>query len=71
MHQHRQIAVSFGSDPERYVRARSGYPEATGEQWIVGVSSGPDVEGVGRGAGVAARQAQVADSSYPKREVSR
>jgi fumarylacetoacetate (FAA) hydrolase family protein len=35
-HQYRQIAESFGSDAERYDRARSRYPAAMGERIIAG-----------------------------------
>jgi SAM-dependent methyltransferase len=57
--QHRQLAESFGSDPERYDRARPSYPEAMVER-IVTASPGPDVLDVGCGTGIAARQFQAA-----------
>lgn len=56
-HQARQVAESFGSDAERYDRARTGYPEALVER-IVAASPGPDVLDVGVGTGIAARMFQ-------------
>jgi len=56
-HQHRQVAESFGSDAERYDRARPSYPGALVER-IVAASPGPDVLDVGCGTGIAARQFQ-------------
>ena len=58
-HQHRQVAESFGSDAERYDRARPGYPGALVER-IVAASPGLDVLDVGCGTGIAARQFQAA-----------
>lgn len=58
-HQHRQVAESFGSDPERYDRARPCYPDAVVDR-IVATSPGPDVLDVGCGTGIAARQFQAA-----------
>jgi SAM-dependent methyltransferase len=58
-HQHRQIAESFGSDAERYDRARPSYPGALVER-VVAASPGPDVLDVGCGTGIAARQCQAA-----------
>jgi len=58
-HQRRQVAESFGSDPERYDRARARYPQAMVER-IVAASPGPDVVDVGCGTGIAARQFQAA-----------
>jgi len=49
----------FGSDPERYDRARPRYPDAR-VQRIVAASPGPDVVDVGCGTGIAARQFQAA-----------
>src|SRR6266511_4242764 len=40
-HQRRQVAESFGSDPERYDRARARYPQAMVER-IVAASPEPD-----------------------------
>jgi SAM-dependent methyltransferase len=54
-HRHRQAAESFGTDPERYDRARPGYPQAMVDR-IVAASPGPDVVDVGCGTGIAARQ---------------
>jgi SAM-dependent methyltransferase len=58
-HQHRGIAESFGSDAERYDRARPRYPRALVER-IVAVSPGPGVLDVGCGTGIEARQFQAA-----------
>src|SRR5258708_16201220 len=58
-HQHRQVAESFGSDAERYDRARPNYPGALVER-IVAASPGLDVLDVGCGTGIAARQFQAA-----------
>ncbi|HTX13362.1 MAG TPA: class I SAM-dependent methyltransferase [Solirubrobacteraceae bacterium] len=59
IHRHRQLAESFGLDPERYDRARPRYPGAMIEA-IVAASPGPDVLDVGCGTGIAARQFQAA-----------
>ena len=61
-HQCRQIAESFGSDAERYDRARPRYPNAL-VQRIVAASPGPDVLDVGCGTGIEARQFQAAGSN--------
>ena len=53
------MAESFGSDAERYDRARPRYPDALVER-IVAASPGPDVLDVGCGTGIAARQFQAA-----------
>jgi SAM-dependent methyltransferase len=53
----RQMAESFGSDAERYDRARPRYPEAMVAA-IVAASPGPEVLDVGCGTGIAARQFQ-------------
>src|SRR5919108_4009382 len=58
-HQARQVAESFGSDPDRYDRARPRYPDALVER-IVAASPGPDVLDVGCGTGISARQFQAA-----------
>ena len=55
----RQVAESFGSDAERYDRARPRYPGALVDR-IVAASPGPDVLDVGCGTGIAARQFQAA-----------
>ena len=60
LHQYRQWAESFGSDPERYDRARPRYPRAMVDRIVVG-SPGLDVLDVGCGTGIAARQFQAAD----------
>ncbi|WP_329121734.1 class I SAM-dependent methyltransferase [Streptomyces sp. NBC_01465] len=56
-HQHRAVAESFGSDADRYDRARPRYPEAMVAR-IRAASPGPDVLDVGCGTGIAARQFQ-------------
>ncbi|MGP3947675.1 class I SAM-dependent methyltransferase [Streptomyces sp. 7N604] len=53
------MAESFGSDPERYDRARPRYPDAMVDA-IVAAGPGPDVLDVGCGTGIAARQFQAA-----------
>src|ERR1700761_8995793 len=58
-HQAREVAESFGTDPERYDRARPRYPAAMVER-IVAASPGPRVVDVGTGTGIAARQFQAA-----------
>lgn len=67
-HLHREIAESFGSDAERYDRARPRYPQALVERIaaslpsadVPGASAAPDVLDVGVGTGIAARQFQAA-----------
>jgi SAM-dependent methyltransferase len=61
-HRHRQIAESFGTDPERYDRTRPSYPDALIER-IVAASPGPDLLDVGCGTGTAARQFQAVGRS--------
>jgi SAM-dependent methyltransferase len=58
-HQARQVAESFGTNAERYDRARPGYPDALVER-IVAASPGREVLDVGCGTGIAARQFQAA-----------
>ncbi len=58
-HQHRDIAESFGVDPERYDRTRPPYPDALIER-IVAAGPGREVLDVGCGTGTAARQFQAA-----------
>ena len=53
------MAESFGTDAERYDRARPAYPEAMVER-IVEASFGPDLLDVGIGTGIAARQFRAA-----------
>ena len=57
--QYRQVAESFGSDADRYDRARPSYPGALVDR-IVATSPGPDVLDVGCGTGIAARQFRAA-----------
>jgi SAM-dependent methyltransferase len=59
LHQHRQMAESFGVDADRYDRTRPLYPDALVER-IVAASPGPDILDVGCGTGIAARQFQAA-----------
>ncbi|MGW3661274.1 class I SAM-dependent methyltransferase [Streptomyces sp. NPDC005151] len=58
-HQYRQAAESFGTDAERYDRARPRYPEAMVDRIVAG-NPGPDVLDVDCGTGIAARQFQAA-----------
>jgi SAM-dependent methyltransferase len=58
-HHYRQVAESFGSDADRYDRARPSYPAALVDR-IVAASPGPGVLDVGCGTGIAARQFQAA-----------
>jgi SAM-dependent methyltransferase len=58
-HQARQVAESFGSDPDRYDRTRPRYPDAL-VQRILAASPGIDMLDVGRGTGVSARPFQAA-----------
>lgn len=58
-HQARQMAESFGSDPERYERTRPRYPQAMVDR-IVAAIPGPDVLDVGVGTGISARPFQAA-----------
>ncbi|MDQ7909386.1 class I SAM-dependent methyltransferase [Phytohabitans sp. ZYX-F-186] len=58
-HRHREMAESFGVDPERYDRTRAPYPDAMVER-ILAASPGPDLLAVGCGTGIDARQFQAA-----------
>ncbi len=58
----RQMAESFGSDPERYDRSRPRYPQPMIDQ-IVAVSPGRNFLDVGIGTGIAARQFETAGCS--------
>jgi SAM-dependent methyltransferase len=58
-HHQRQAAQSFGSDPERYDRARPRYPDVLIER-IVAASPGRLVLDIGVGTGILARQFQAA-----------
>ena len=58
-HQARDMAQSFGSDPERYDRARPSYPAALVDR-VIAASPGRDVLDVGCGTGIVARQFQAA-----------
>ncbi|MBP2321315.1 SAM-dependent methyltransferase [Kibdelosporangium banguiense] len=56
-HQHRQVAESFGADPERYDRTRPRYPEALVQRIA---RPGLEIVDVGCGTGIAARLFQAA-----------
>ncbi|MBO0804062.1 MAG: methyltransferase domain-containing protein [Nocardiopsaceae bacterium] len=56
------MAESFGTDPERYDRARPRYPRAMVEA-IMAASPGRDVLDVGVGTGIVARQFQAAGAT--------
>ncbi len=58
-HLARQMAESFGTNPDRYDRTRPGYPQAMVDR-IINSSSGYDLLDVGIGTGIAARQFQAA-----------
>jgi len=58
-HQHRQVAESFGTDAERYDRARPRYPEALISRVVTG-STGREILDIGCGTGIVARQFQAA-----------
>jgi SAM-dependent methyltransferase len=58
-HEYREVAESFGTDAERYDRARPSYPRALVER-IVAESPGRDVLDVGCGTGIVARLFQAA-----------
>jgi len=62
-HQAREIAESFGSDADRYDRARPRYPDALVDRIVAGIARSqhnPDVLDVGCGTGIVARQFQAA-----------
>jgi len=61
-HQARQVAESFGADPERYDRTRPRYPDALAER-VIAASPGPEILDVGTGTGIAARQFQAAGAT--------
>lgn len=58
-HRQRQTAESFGSDPERYDRARPRYPDALIER-VVAAAPGRLVLDVGSATGIVARQFRAA-----------
>ncbi len=58
-HRHRQAAESFGSDPERYDRARPRYPDVLVQRIVAGALGGRVLD-VGVGTGIVARQFQAA-----------
>ncbi|GAA2716581.1 MULTISPECIES: class I SAM-dependent methyltransferase [Streptomyces] len=59
LHRARQTAESFGTDAQRYDRARPSYPDALVARIVDGIPA-PDVLDVGCGTGIAARQFQAA-----------
>lgn len=59
IHGHRGMAESFGTDAQRYDRARPPYPAELVDRIVAG-SPGPDVLDVGCGTGIAGRQFQAA-----------
>ncbi len=59
-HQAREIAESFGSDADRYDRARPRYPDARVGRIVAGLPGAADVLDVGCGTGIVARQFQAA-----------
>jgi SAM-dependent methyltransferase len=61
-HRARQMAESFGADPERYDRSRPRYPAALIER-ILATSPGRDFLDVGCGTGIASRQLQAAGAT--------
>ncbi|UGT43690.1 methyltransferase domain-containing protein [Nocardia yamanashiensis] len=56
-HRLRQVAESFGIDPDRYDRTRPHYPQALIHR-IITESPGPEILDIGCGTGIAARQLQ-------------
>src|ERR1700733_10674404 len=61
-HQARDMAQSFGTDPERYDRARPSYPAALVER-VIAARPVSDVLDVGCGTGIVARQFEAAGCS--------
>lgn len=57
-HHQRQMAESFGSDADRYDRARMDYPDELIAR-VLELAPGPEVLDVGCGTGIEARQLQV------------
>jgi SAM-dependent methyltransferase len=57
-HRHREMAESFGVDPERYDRTRPRYPDALVRR--IAAAAGTRVLDVGCGTGIVARQFQAA-----------
>ncbi|SEL85511.1 class I SAM-dependent methyltransferase [Streptacidiphilus jiangxiensis] len=61
-HQAREVAESFGVDPERYDRARPRYPDALVAA-VLDAAAGASVVDVGIGTGIVARQFRAAGCS--------
>jgi SAM-dependent methyltransferase len=59
-HKARQVAESFGADPELYDRTRPRYPQPLVDR-IISASPGPDVLDVGIGTGVSAEPFRAGD----------
>jgi len=59
LHRARQVAESFGTDADRYDRARPRYPDALVER-VAAAAPGREFLDVGCGTGIAARQFQAA-----------
>lgn len=55
LHRMREVAGSFGVDPERYDRSRPSYPQPMIDR-ILAASPGKDILDVGCGTGIATRQ---------------
>ncbi|WP_328396984.1 class I SAM-dependent methyltransferase [Nocardia sp. NBC_00416] len=58
-HRHREVAESFGVDPQRYDQARPRYPDALIARILAG-SPGREILDVGCGTGIEARQFRAA-----------
>ncbi|MEU1980499.1 class I SAM-dependent methyltransferase [Nocardia sp. NPDC019395] len=58
-YRHREVAESFGVDPQRYDRARPRYPEALITR-IIATCPGDEILDIGCGTGIEARQFQEA-----------
>jgi SAM-dependent methyltransferase len=61
-HQARELAESFGTDAERYDRARPGYPDELVRR-VLAAAPGLEVLDVGCGTGIAARRFQASGAT--------